>query len=84
MSLATSVDVERVFSYGGLLVSYIRNRLSAQTTRALLCLGQWSLLGFIHDNDVLKVTQLPEGPRRDDHGEGDVEFSDGWDTIDSD
>jgi len=36
--VATSVDVERLFSHGQVLLSHNHNRLSAQTTRALLCL----------------------------------------------
>jgi len=41
--VATSVDVERTFSQGRLVLSHVRNRLSVQSTRALLCLGVWSL-----------------------------------------
>ncbi|KAF5319133.1 hypothetical protein D9758_018622 [Tetrapyrgos nigripes] len=57
---ATSTDVERVFSRGRFLLPYVRNRLSADSTRALICLGQWSLMGLIHDEDVLAVAKLPE------------------------
>ena len=44
LQLATSVGVEQTFSKG-LLLSHIRNRLSlaVQSTRALVCLGLWSL-----------------------------------------
>jgi len=73
---ATSVDVERIFSRGRLILSHIRNRLSAQTTRALLCLGSWSLLGMVRDEDVLKVALL-----QDVEGEEEVELMDGWDAI---
>jgi len=31
-AIATSVDVERIFSHGRLLLSHVRNRLTAQTT----------------------------------------------------
>jgi hypothetical protein len=61
-SPATSTDVERVFSRGRILLSHIRNRLSAQSTRAIICLGSWSLLGLIHDTDIFNVTKLPEEP----------------------
>ena len=37
-SLATSVDVERVFSRGRLILSHVRSQLTAQSTRSLLCL----------------------------------------------
>ncbi|KIK42772.1 hypothetical protein CY34DRAFT_82964, partial [Suillus luteus UH-Slu-Lm8-n1] len=72
---ATSVDVERTFSHGRLLLSHVRSRLSTQTTRALLCLGSWSLLGLVKDKDVMSVTRLP-----DLQGEED-ELSEGWDDI---
>ncbi|KIL65169.1 hypothetical protein M378DRAFT_52957, partial [Amanita muscaria Koide BX008] len=52
---ATSVDVERLFSRGRILLSHLRNRMSAQTTRALLCLGSWSRLKLVKDEDVRKV-----------------------------
>ncbi|TFK81776.1 hATC-domain-containing protein [Polyporus arcularius HHB13444] len=74
---ATSVDVERVFSRGRLLLSHIRNRLSAQSTRALLCLGAWSDLGLIKAEDVQKASQLAELDAED----SDFDMEDGWDTI---
>jgi len=49
---ASSVAVERVFSKGRLLISHVRNRLSAQSTRALLCLGYWSKMGFVKPDDM--------------------------------
>jgi hypothetical protein len=36
--------------------------LSAQSTRAIICLGSWSLLGFIKDKDIFDVTKIPEEP----------------------
>jgi hypothetical protein len=58
--LATSVDVERTFSQGQLLLSHIRNQLSVQSTQALLCLGIWSEMGYVRDKDVKAATVLPE------------------------
>ena len=69
---ATSIDVERIFSRGQLVLSHIRNRLSAQTTRALLCLGSWSLLGMVKDKDMLKVALL-----NDVEGDEEVELENG-------
>jgi hypothetical protein len=67
--------VERVFSKGRIVLSHIRNRLSAQSTRALMCLGNWSRLGYVRDKDVLAVTMKPDL-------EGDEEdLPDGWDAI---
>jgi hypothetical protein len=72
---ATSVDVERVFSKGRILLSHIRSRLSVQSTRALMCVGAWSKLGFVKDKDVIVATRLPEI-------EGDEEDLDmNWDNI---
>ena len=76
--LATSVGVERTFSKGRLLLSHIRNRLSVQSTRALMCLGVWSLRGYVRDNDINEVTALEElvGEEKMD------ELSADWDAID--
>ncbi|KZV80205.1 putative AC transposase, partial [Exidia glandulosa HHB12029] len=52
---ATSVDVERVFSRGRQLLPYNRNRLSTDSIRALLCVGAWSRMDFVRDNDVMKA-----------------------------
>ena len=70
------MDVERVFSRGRLILPYVRNRLSAQSTRAQLCVGNWSLRGYIHDSDVLAASLLP-----DVHGDEEEEFEEGWDRI---
>ena len=73
---ATSVDVERIFSRGRLLLSHVRSRLSVQSTRALLCLGCWSLLGLVQDKDVEAVTRLA-----DVEGAEEPPLEDGWDRI---
>jgi hypothetical protein len=39
-------------------LTFVIHRLSTQTTRALLCLGCWSLLGLVEDKDVLPVADL--------------------------
>lgn len=59
-SLATSTDVERLFSRGRLVLSHTRSRLSTQSTRALLCLGSWSLAKFVKDSDVAAVAVLDD------------------------
>lgn len=76
VTTATSIDVERFFSRGRLLLSHVRSRLSAQSTRALLCLGLWSQLNLIKDDDVKKVSVLP-----DIEGEDELDLEDGWDQI---
>jgi hypothetical protein len=75
--LATSVDVERTFSQGRLLLSHIRNRLSIQSTRALLCLGIWSEMGYVRDKDVKAATVLPEVGSDEDNDD----LGDDWDAI---
>ena len=58
--IATSTDVEHVFSQGRLLLSHVRNHLSSQSIQALMCLGNWSLLGLVKDKDIFAVTVLAE------------------------
>jgi hypothetical protein len=73
--LATSVNVERIFSKGRILLSHLRSRLSVQSTRALMCVGEWSQLGYVKDNDIRAAATLPEV-------EGDEEeLARDWDSI---
>jgi hypothetical protein len=58
--IGTSIDVERLFSRGRLVLSHTRGRLTATSTRALLCLGSWSSLGLIRDEDLEGVGKLDE------------------------
>jgi hypothetical protein len=69
------VDVERVFSRGRLVLSHVRSRLGVQSTRALLCLGEWSKLGYVKDEDVKAVTVQPEVDGEED------ELEENWDKI---
>lgn len=75
--LATSVDVEHVFSQGRIVLSHLRSRLSVQSTQALMCLGAWSRLGFVKDSDIKAVVRLPEIPA---NTKEDV-IAVGWDAI---
>ena len=59
-----------------MVLPYLRNRLSAQSTCALLCLGQWSKLGLVKDNDLRNVTSGE--PELD---QDDVELPERWDKI---
>ncbi|EPT01245.1 hypothetical protein FOMPIDRAFT_1120678, partial [Fomitopsis schrenkii] len=67
----TSVGVERLFSKGRIIVTHLRNGLSAKSIRALMCLNDWSPLGLIHDTDVLAVTT--EDPLKDPDAAEDPE-----------
>ncbi|EIW58950.1 uncharacterized protein TRAVEDRAFT_92706, partial [Trametes versicolor FP-101664 SS1] len=57
---ATSVDVERTFSRGRRLLSHVQSRLSAQTTRAVLCLGDWVRLDLVKAEDIRSISRLAE------------------------
>jgi hypothetical protein len=73
--IATSTDVERIFSQGRILLSHICNQLSSQSIRALMCLESWSRLGLVKDKDIFAVTVLAEI-------EGDEDaLEEGWDAI---
>ncbi|KAI1783383.1 hypothetical protein LXA43DRAFT_903706, partial [Ganoderma leucocontextum] len=76
--IATSADVERLFSRGRLILSHVRNRLSAQSTRAILCLGAWAKAGFVNSEDERRVSALGDVPG----DASDVELGEGWDAID--
>lgn len=67
--------MERIFSQGRLLLSHVRSRLSVQSTRALMCLGVWSKLGFVRNNDILQAAVLPEVNGAED------ELKMNWDVI---
>jgi len=60
MLLATSVEVKWIFSQGQLVLSHVHSQLSVQSMRALLCLGVWSLMGYVKDDDVKAAAVLPE------------------------
>lgn len=76
MFIATSVNIKWLFSWGCPLLSHDWSCLSTQLTCALLCLGTWSLLGFIEDDNVLKISLLP-----DVVGDKEEVLEDGWDSI---
>lgn len=42
-----------------------------------MCLGVWSLLGYVKDEDVLAVTKLEDIPE----GQEEEELEEGWDAI---
>ena len=67
--------MERIFSQGRLLLSHVRSRLSVQSTWALMCLGVWSKLGFVRNNDILQAAVLPEVNGAED------ELKMNWDVI---
>ncbi|KAG1839728.1 hypothetical protein DFJ58DRAFT_733176 [Suillus subalutaceus] len=75
LAIATSVDVERLFSRVHLILSHVRNHLSAQSTHALLCVGLWSELGLVDSKDIIHASKL-----LDVIGEEEA-LDEGWDSI---
>jgi hypothetical protein len=57
------------------MLSHVRNRLSAQTIRALMCVGAWFSAGYVKSRDIHAVTMLPELTGEEE------ELADGWDAI---
>lgn len=57
---ATSIDVEQTFSKGYILFPHVHNCFSAQFIHALLCLAEWSKLGFVMDSDLKDAASKPE------------------------
>jgi hypothetical protein len=63
---------------GRILLSHLRSRLSVQSTRALMCVGAWSSIGYVKNSDVTAAAVLPEVVGSED------ELDNAWDTIDID
>lgn len=57
---ATSVEVERLFSCGRLILSHTCSCFSVQSTHDLLCVGSWSLAGLVLDEDMEAMAMLNE------------------------
>ena len=71
----TSIDVERVFSQGCLLLPYIRNHLSSESMHALLCLGDWCRCGLMKDSNIKSTALLPDVTSEE------PPLASGWDSI---
>ena len=57
---ASTVAVERVFSKGRLIMSHVRNRLSPDSSQALLCLGAWTRAGYVQASDLKYAASQPD------------------------
>jgi hypothetical protein len=53
----------------------VRNRLSVDSTRALLCLGNWSRAGVIKKEDIYGAALLPDVMK------GNKDFLDEFDMV---
>jgi len=73
--LATTVDVEQVFSRGQLVLLYVYNCLAIQSTHASLYVSIWSLLGLVKDSNI----RMSVG-KDDVVGEED-DLPENWDAI---
>ena len=72
---ATSVNIKCTFSQGWILLSHICNQLSVQSMRTLLCLGAWSLMGYVKDCNLKAAAVLPEASCEEE----DLAYN--WDAI---
>lgn len=75
-SIATSIDVEQIFSCGWLLLSHTHSQLLTQTTCVVLCVGQWSKLKLVKAEDLCSVSKM-----KDEEGNDEKELEDSWDMI---
>ena len=57
------------------MLSHLRSWLSVQSTRALMCVAEWSTIGFVKDSDILLAAALPEVVGEEE------ELGHDWDTI---
>lgn len=73
--IATSVDVERLFSRGRVILNHMRNSLDPRMFCAMLCLGEWIGAGVIQYEDL----KVAVGGLLDISD--DVELPVGWDKI---
>ena len=77
---ATSTDVERAFSHGGLTVSKMRHSLSDESTRAASVLGAWcSLPGVIPRNEIMDA--FKDKSKRPKNNNVPSESSNGVDIV---
>ena len=62
------------------MLSHVRNKLMAQSARALLCLGDWSWQGFVKTSDLNKVAEMEDYDGEVDSDE-EAKMSEGWDAV---
>ena len=73
--LATTVNVEQVFSYGHLILLHVHNHLAIQSTHISLCIGIWNSLSLVKDSDI----KMSVG--KDDIVGEEEDLSENWDAI---
>jgi len=75
-TIGSSVGIEHVFSQGRLVLLYMCNRLSSESMRALLCLGDWSACGLVKDCHIKTAAALPDVKEL-----VEPEFQQGWEKT---
>lgn len=67
-----------MFSRGRLILTHTRSRLSAQTSRAIVCLGSWSTLDMVKTSDLaVALKAVPDSVE----GDTDTLMEGGWDDV---
>jgi hAT family C-terminal dimerisation region len=69
--VATSTEVERVFSQGRQLLHFTRNRLAPSSIRAYMCLGSWSRHDLLLMGDLLSALRPRKRKRAETDGDTD-------------
>jgi hypothetical protein len=75
-TIGSSVGVERVFSQGCLVLPYVHNHLSSESTCALLCLSDWSACRLVKDCHIKTAAALPDIKEL-----VEPEFQQGWEKT---
>jgi len=72
-TIATSTDVERLFSHGGTQVTKRRHNLSFETLRCLMILRSWFEAGLVPIDEVLEYFRTLRSRRKGNNDDGDDE-----------
>ena len=81
-SLASSTDVERAFSHGGLTVSKRRYALSDKSVRAATVLSSWvKVPGIVPEDQCIKL--FNDKSKRGNNGKSDSQVAKNSSTNDS-
>jgi len=75
LTIATSVDVECIFSRGHLVLLHVCSHLAVQSTCVSFCVGLWSSQGLVKDGDIKAALDPDEV-----NGE-EAELALNWDAI---
>ena len=64
-----------LFSKGQILLSHLHAQLSVQSLHALMCVGEWSQMGFVKDSDVRAAMMIAKV------GDNEEKLTEDWDFI---